>query len=342
MANPYISEVKYLGAAKKDFIEIVVDAGTDVSNMTVTIYNADGSVRSTNALGAVVNSIAGKDVYVIDKATSATFDGLHKFGGVALDNAGTVYGFVSFNDNPASITASAGAASGMTSTEIGQAGAGHSLETNNSGTSFFDQNNPNSGTIPACFVDGTLILTPEGEVPVENLSIGDIVITLDRGPQPVRWAGRKEMVNSPDSAPIRIAANAFGPGNPARELLVSPYHRILISEALCEVLFGNRDVLVPAVFLQNGHSVQQISLRRAYAYHHLLFDQHEIIFSNGMASESFHPAHGGLDAFSQEAKQEVLALFPELASRESEFGEVARAVLFPHEASVLKACGMPA
>ncbi len=335
MANPYISEVKYLGAAKNDFIEIVVDAGTDVSNMTVTVYNADGSVRSTNALGAVVNTIAGKDVYVIDKATSATFNGLHRFGGVALDNAGTVYEFVSFNDNPASITAIAGAANGMTSTEIGQAGAGHSLETNDSGASYFDQITPNAGTIPACFVDGTLILTPEGEVPVENLNIGDIVITLDRGPQPIRWVGRKAMQDSPESAPIRIAANAFGPGNPARELLVSPYHRVLISEDMCEVFFGNKDVLAPAVFLQNGHSVRQVSMKRPYAYHHLLFDQHEIVFSNGMASESFHPGQGGLDAFSREAKQEVLTLFPELANRDSEFGVVARPVVCQQEASLL-------
>ena len=65
MSDPYISEVKYLGSANQDFIEVVVDAGTDVSGIVVTVYHADGTVRSTNELETLATTIAGKDVYLI-------------------------------------------------------------------------------------------------------------------------------------------------------------------------------------------------------------------------------------------------------------------------------------
>lgn len=107
----YISEVKYLGGASVDFIEVAVTAGTDVSNIQVIVYNASGTVRSTNSLGTLVSTLDGKDVYVIDKTTSATFTGLHKFGGVALVDNGTVDSFISFNDG-SPITATAGPANG--------------------------------------------------------------------------------------------------------------------------------------------------------------------------------------------------------------------------------------
>lgn len=80
MITPYFSELKYLGGPSTDFIEIAVPEGMDVSNLTVTVYNENGGVRTVNALGALVNTVAGRDVYVIDTATSATFNGLHKLG----------------------------------------------------------------------------------------------------------------------------------------------------------------------------------------------------------------------------------------------------------------------
>ena len=146
----YISEVKYLGGASVDFIEVAVTAGTDVSNIQVIVYNASGTVRSTNSLGTLVSTLDGKDVYVIDKTTSATFTGLHIFGGVALVDNGTVDSFISF-DYGSPITATAGPANGLTSTQIGSAGSGSSLETNVDGGSYTLQNSPNSGTIP-CFI----------------------------------------------------------------------------------------------------------------------------------------------------------------------------------------------
>lgn len=123
---PYLSEVKYLGAGSLDFVEVAVDAGTDVSNIQLVIYNPSGTVRTTNALGSLVGTEHGQDIYVVDAATSATFNGLHANGAAALVVDGTVVQFVSFNR---AVTATNGPASGQTSTQIGTTGAGESLET---------------------------------------------------------------------------------------------------------------------------------------------------------------------------------------------------------------------
>jgi hypothetical protein len=337
MANPYISEIKYKGGAAKDFVEVAVDTGTNVSGMSITVYNADGTVRTTNALGAVVNTIAGKDIYVIDLATSATFNGLHKFGGVALDDGTTVFQFLSFTDNIGAITATGGAAAGMTSTEVGIAGAGSSLETNDNGATYFTQGAPNSGTIPACFVNGTMILTPQGERAVEDLKTGDLVITKDNGPQKILWAGKQDIVSAElsDFQPILIKANAFSKGTPIRDLLVSPYHRLVIEGTECEMLFGEPELLVPATYLQNNHTIVAYKMAQPFSYHHILFAHHEIIFSHGMATESFDPKQEALDGFSKQSRDEVLALFPELNDKKNTFGETARPVAQRHEAVLI-------
>ena len=87
MPDPYFSEIKYLGGPSLDFIEVAVDAGTDVSSMVVTIYNASGTVRSSNALsGLTFTTIAGRDVYVIESGAPGTFTGLGKSNGLAFQS----------------------------------------------------------------------------------------------------------------------------------------------------------------------------------------------------------------------------------------------------------------
>ncbi len=335
MATPYISEVKYLGGPSQDFIEIAVDAGTDVSNLQVVVYHPDGTVRSTNLLGAVVNTIAGRDIYVIDTATSGTFDGLHKYGGVALydsTGAGTVYQFVSFDDNAATITATEGPAIGLTSTDIGLAGSGVSLETTDYGATYHTLTPPTSGTIP-CFVAGTLIGTARGDRRVEDLEIGDGVVTLDHGVQTIRWIGRKT-VHNPGAAlrPVCIRAGRFGPGIPQTDLWVSPNHRLLMQGGDCTLLFGQSQVLVAAKHLATALSPASESV----TYIHLLFDAHEVVLSNNMPSESFHPGQAGLDAFDAPVRDEVLDLFPELRTAPLPERPLARMELRGFEAEVLR------
>jgi len=332
MAAPYISEISFRGKDNTDFIEIVVDAGTDVSQMFVTIYDKHGNVDTVVSLGSLVTTMNGKDIYVIDTATSPNFDGIDKKDAVALESNGTVLQFLSFKKE---VTAQEGVADGMTSTALGKTDKDESFQSTDGGATYTEVD-PNPGTIP-CFVEGTMILTPDGERPVEALSVGDSVITKDRGPQPVRWIGhtKTESYDTESDMPIRIEAHAFGRGLPVRDLWVSPYHRLMVEDPRYQLLFDSREMLVPAIHMQNGGSIKQASRGRAFAYYHLLFDQHEVIFSDGLATESFHPRHSTKDAFSKATWAEVLALFPELAAHDYAYGPTVRPVIAPHEVDLV-------
>lgn len=221
MPDPYVSEVKYQGGPSLDFVEIAVDAGTDVSSIFVTIYNPDGSVRSVNALGTSVGTQFGQDIYVIDTATSGTFNGLHKFGGVALEQDGTLVSFISF-DNGSPITATAGIANTSTSTQIGLAGGGRSLESTDGGATYTTQATPTSGAIP-CLCLGTMVETATGPIAVETLKSGMLIRTIDGQLLPLRLVIRRdvdavELDANPKFRPVVIAATSLGNGVPNRDL----------------------------------------------------------------------------------------------------------------------------
>jgi len=183
-----------------------------------------------------------------------------------------------------------------------------------------------------CFVAGTLIATPDGEVPVESLQPGDLVLTHDNGPQALRWIGRRQVAAEGSFAPIRIAADTFGRH---RELLVSPLHRVLIRDALAELLFGEPDVLVAARDLVNDHSVRAIS-GGTVDYVHILFDEHQVVFSEGLATESFLPGPQITESFESEIVAEICALFPELDPETGNgYSPAARRTLRPYEARLL-------
>jgi hypothetical protein len=161
-------------------------------------------------------------------------------------------------------------------------------------------------TVP-CFVAGTLIETPDGPRAVQNLAPGDLVRTLDDGPQPVRWIGRRLMRAEGAHAPVVIEPGTFGDHG---RLSVSPLHRILIRDSLAELMFGEREVLVTARDLVNGGTVRQ-QAGGWVEYVHILFDRHQIVTSNGMTTESFLPGPQTADSYAAEVLQEICAIFPE-------------------------------
>lgn len=188
-------------------------------------------------------------------------------------------------------------------------------------------------TVP-CFAAGTRIDTPDGNRPVQMLKVGDLVSTRDNGPQPIRWIGRRLTPATDRFAPITIAANTFG--NHGR-LTVSPLHRILISQARGELLFGSREVLVAARDLIDGGAVRQIH-GGWVEYVHLLFDDHQIVWSEGLQTESFLPGPQTTSCFERDAVAEIKALFPDLDPTTGEgYGPAARTLLKPHEARLLAA-----
>lgn len=186
-------------------------------------------------------------------------------------------------------------------------------------------------TIP-CFVAGTMILTDKGECAVETLVPGDLVMTKDDGPQPLRWIGRRRVAAKGALAPIEIKAGTFGDH---RRLLVSPQHRVLVHDSLAELLFGDTEVLVSAKDLVNGRSVRVIEGGEV-DYVHLLFDRHQIVSSEGLATESFLPGPQTTRMFEAEVMDEICSLFPELNPRTGDgYSPAARRTLRPFEAQLL-------
>lgn len=172
-------------------------------------------------------------------------------------------------------------------------------------------------TIP-CFTAGTLIDTAEGPKAVETLRAGDMVLTRDAGFLPLQWVGARavtgtEIAQNPDFASVVVRAGALGNGLPQRELRVSPWHRLLLCGQRAELMFGEHEVLVPAVYL-----VGQPGFARDTApvtYVHIMFDTHQIVRSEGAWSESFQPGAKTLSSMDMAQRTELLALFPELADQ---------------------------
>ncbi|MFP4274086.1 MAG: Hint domain-containing protein [Paracoccaceae bacterium] len=159
-----------------------------------------------------------------------------------------------------------------------------------------------------CFVAGTRIATPDGARRVERLMPGDLVLTRDEGAQPLRWVGRRQVPAEGAFAPIRIAAGTFGQHG---ELRLSPLHRVLIRDVLAELLFGESEVLVAARDLVNDRSVRP-EPGGMVDYVHLLFDRHQVVWSEGLETESFLPGPQIANSFEREIVDEIRTLFPEI------------------------------
>jgi hypothetical protein len=191
-----------------------------------------------------------------------------------------------------------------------------------------------------CFTPGTFITTPKGAVLIENLEVGDLVITADNGLQAIRWIGHKYISGArlqalPHLQPVRIKAHAFGPNKPDRDLLVSPQHRMHLKSKRAQFMFGETEILSPAKGLLNDKSVLIDHQSKHVDYIHILFDNHELVLANGAWSESFHPGECGLDAIEKPQQAELFEVFPELRTNPMSFGPSARHSLSVHEIHLL-------
>ncbi|WP_347310619.1 Hint domain-containing protein [Defluviimonas sp. SAOS-178_SWC] len=204
----------------------------------------------------------------------------------------------------------------------------------------------NIETIVPCFTPGTRIETRQGPVAVERLKAGDRVLTKDHGYQTLRWIGRRDLTPAdlaahPTLRPILIRAGAFGPAMPARDMRLSPQHRVLLSGARAELFAGEAEVFAPAVHFVGLSGVVRDAASGGTSYIHLLFDRHEIVRSDGIWSESFQPAAAMLSGLERDQRDEVLALFPELIGDLSPANNgnypAARSTVKRHEARLILA-----
>jgi hypothetical protein len=132
-----------------------------------------------------------------------------------------------------------------------------------------------------CFLPGTLISTPSGDRAIEDLAIGDDILTASGRAAPIRWIGRQTVslrFTSPDRAlPIRIRAGALGDGLPARDLLVSPAHAILVD-----------GILANAGALVNGTTIRrEDDVPRIFTYYNIELAEHDLLLAEGVPAETF-------------------------------------------------------
>ena len=195
-----------------------------------------------------------------------------------------------------------------------------------------DTTTPERFPAPACFTPGTLIRTPQGARPVETLSAGDLIATLDDGDQPVLAILSRSYPARRQFAPILFASGAIGNDAP---LLVSPQHRMLVTGWQAELYCGQPEVLVAAKHLVNGDTIT-VQEGGTVNSLHLLFDRHQIVFGGGVPSESYFPGHAEMPQ-DDETLGELLGFFPELETiAYKDFG-LARPVMRRREAVLMAA-----
>lgn len=349
-----ISELHYSNAyaassGVNEFLEVALGSGEDPSNFIVSYYQLDGSVGIEIPIdhpgvqvsvdpdnGEIVHVISIDDFPIL--LTDPEGGGANNYKAFALTNSdtSTVIDFYHIGGGVRNIVAIDGAAAGAVSENVTV------LVGPDSTTTTPQWNQPNPDTLSydtvsegdtglACFVVGTMIDTPNGPRRIETLVPGDMVSTLDNGPQPLRWIGRRTLDGTGINAPVRIAEGVFGA---RRDHFASPQHRILVQGWRAELLFGEAQMLIPAKALINGGSIRQIPCELV-TFVHLLFDDHQVVTADGVASETFFPGDEGLKGLCTDTRTELLALFPDLAEQYQWVGETVHPVAIQRTGTLL-------
>jgi hypothetical protein len=135
-------------------------------------------------------------------------------------------------------------------------------------------------TFTSCFLLGTLIRTPDGDVAVEHLQVGDLVLA-HTGVAEIKWIGRRmidpKAIEKPrDTLPVRIKAGAIAENIPSRDLYISPDHCMFLEQSL-----------IPAKFLINGTTITQEVMLDPFEYYHVELEQHSVILAEGAETETY-------------------------------------------------------
>ncbi|WP_296426386.1 Hint domain-containing protein [Yoonia sp.] len=220
----------------------------------------------------------------------------------------------------------------------------------------YDADNPTSGVVAfldgstmafskiahavPCFTPGTRIATPKGERLVQDLKIGDRILTRDNGIQSIVWVGHRSMTKAdlavaPELRPVLIRAGTLGGGQPERHMLVSPNHRVLIVSEMAQLYFEESEVLVAAKYLTDINGIDVVNVPGT-TYIHFMFENHEVVLSDGAWTESFQPGDTTLQGVEDAQRAEIFALFPELTTKEGLHSySSARKSLQKHESVLL-------
>src|SRR5262249_6536190 len=146
----------------------------------------------------------------------------------------------------------------------------------------------------ACFLRGTCLLTPNGELNIEDLRIGDLLTTLNGEAKPIQWIGRRVYKRSigtsyPESVlPVRIPREALGPGEPRCDLFISQHHALWVD-----------GLLIQAIDLIKGSSIGIVSAAELseIEYLHVKLPRHDVIFAEGAPCETLLVHSGNVERF---------------------------------------------
>lgn len=176
----------------------------------------------------------------------------------------------------------------------------------------------------------SLIDTPIGRVPIETLNCGDLVTTLDHGPQPIRWICERTVPTRGLFQPLRLRAPFFGL---VQDIFVAPEQRLVFENTEIEYMFGVESVLVEARHLANNVNViREPTSTDNIQLFQLLFDDHEIITVSGCKMESLYI--GEMAKSPGILKSTLLAEMP--AAKVPSHKEIARPLLRSYEAMALQ------
>ena len=190
-----------------------------------------------------------------------------------------------------------------------------------------------------CFCAGTRIKTQSGPRLVETLVAGDWVLTANETARQIIWVGvtrvpRASLVWNQNLRPVVIPADTFSPGVPDGELRVSPQHRILIEDPGCELLFGEPAVLVAAKYIV-GRGGKLAEPTGDVEYYHVLLEDHDMLISNGLVSESFQPARRTMDVMDHATRTRLEDVLAVLGANDMLARKDSYLSLKEHEAAVL-------
>lgn len=174
------------------------------------------------------------------------------------------------------------------------------------------------GENEVCFTRGTEIETPDGARMIEDIQVGDLVLTRDNGAKPVKWIGYSEISEARRRGndglePILIEKDAIEPGIPARDLAVSPQHRILLTGQVADRLLNSQSHLVGAKHLCDGQRIRPCGERfEVLEYWHMMLDDHDVVLANGCPVETFYFGPMSAEILDSGQIKELSEIFPDL------------------------------
>jgi hypothetical protein len=323
-------EAMVVGAAWRWQGEAVrVDGPADVLVLTDAVGEAERRRRAARMVRRLMGrAVAGRDIALLpdeDRAPQQGFvltDGQARYQGAVIEIAGSQARLVMFAGALPPVGVDLWVISRTVETGPGMA-------------------DPEAAAGVICFTPQTLIRTPGGDRPIDAIRPGDLIQTKDNGPQQVLWTGRRRLSGArlfamPDLRPIRIRAGAMGEDRPEGDLIVSPGHRMLVQGQGAQALFNTPEVLVAARDLVDGRGIAVESSLREVTYIHLMTEAHQIVWANGLETESFHPANADLDLIDPGQRGALLAIMPELEGDPARYGAYARRNLVAPEAAILR------